>query len=70
MISTLILSSGSLSNISFLVQTYKDILHWLFKNKEKFVFCFPTKSTSSDHLFFIRSKVIDRYLLVVAQVRN
>ena len=69
-VSTLTPSSGPSSNVGFLAQTHEDVLDWLSKNEEKFAFCFPTESTGPDLLFFVRSKVTDGLLLVVAQARN
>jgi hypothetical protein len=69
-ISVITPSCGPSSNIGFLAPTDKEVVNWISKNKEHYVFCFPTESAGPDIFFYIRNKTMQRLLLVEIQARQ
>ena len=62
--------SGPSSNIGFRAEKGEDILSWISTNKTQITFCLPPKHFGPDLLFFLRSKVSGKLLLVMAQCKN
>ena len=58
------------SNIGLRAGEGEDILSWISMNQGQFTFCFPPKHFGADLLFFIRSMVSKRLLLVMVQCKN
>lgn len=63
-------SSGPSSNLGFLANTNEEVLDWMSTNKNQAVFCFPSNSFGPDLLFFIRSKISQKLLLVMIQAKK
>jgi hypothetical protein len=63
-------SCGSSSNIGLLATSGEEVLEWISTNNDQFTFCFPPESFGPDILFFVRSTVSGRLLLVVTQARK
>ena len=61
---------GPSSNIGFLAYSGEEVSEWISTNKDQFTFCFPQESFGPDLLFFVRSKVSGRLLLVVVQAKK
>ena len=62
--------SGPSSNISFRAATGEDILSWMSTNEGQFTFCLPPIHFGPDLLFFLRSKISGKLLLVMVQCKN
>jgi len=63
-------ASGPSSNIGFRAATGEDILSWMSTNEGQFTFCLPPEHFGPDLLFFLRSKVSGKLLLVMVQCKN
>jgi hypothetical protein len=63
-------SSGPSSNIGFQATSGDHVLEWISTNKGQFIFCFPPLSMGPDLLFFIRSRVTRKVLLVALQAKQ
>jgi hypothetical protein len=61
---------GPSSNIGFRASTGEDILSWMSTNEGQFTFCLPPIQFGPDLLFFLRSKVSGKLLLVMVQCKN
>ena len=62
--------SGPSSNIGFRAAKGEDVLSWISMNKGQIMFCLPPKHFGPDLLFFLRSKVSGKLLLVMVQCKN
>ena len=62
--------SGPSSNIGFRAAEGEDVLSWISTNEGQITFCLPPKHFGPDLLFFLRSKVSGKLLLVMAQCKN
>jgi hypothetical protein len=63
-------SCGSSSNVGFVADSGEEVLEWISTNNDQFTFCFPPESFGPDLLFFVRSKVSGRLLLVIIQAKK
>jgi hypothetical protein len=63
-ISVVTSSCGTASTIGFLPTSGEEVLEWLSTNGGQFTFCFPPSSMGPDVLFFVRSKMSGKLLLV------
>jgi hypothetical protein len=61
---------GPSSNIGFRATSGEEVLSWISNNHNQFTFCFPPESFGPDILFFVRSMVSKKLLLVAAQCKN
>lgn len=62
-------SFGPSCNVGFMASDGDEVLEWISINDDQFAFCFPPESFGPNLLFFIRSKVSRKLLLVMAQAR-
>jgi hypothetical protein len=60
---------GTASNVGFLAKSSEEVLEWISINENQFTFCFPPDSLGPDLLFFVRSKVSRKLLLVSIQAK-
>jgi len=63
-------ASGPSSNLGLRAETGEDVIAWISTNQDQFTFCFPPKHFGSDLMFYIRSTVSKKLLLVMAQAKN
>lgn len=62
--------SGPSSNLGFRAEKGEDVLSWISTNEDQFTFCLPPNNFGPDLLFFLRSKVSGKLLLVMVQCKN
>ena len=63
-------TSGPSSNFGLRAETGEDVLAWISVNEDQFTFCLPPNHFGSDLMFFIRSMVSKKLLLVMVQAKN
>jgi hypothetical protein len=65
-------SCGPAPKVGFLAKSGKEVLEWISTNSDRSTFCFPPEAfgPGPDLLFFIRSKVSGKLLLVMIQAKK
>lgn len=63
-------ASGPSSNHCLRAKTGEEVLAWISTNQDQFTFCLPPNHFGPDLMFFIRSTVSKRLLLVMIQAKN
>jgi len=63
-------SSGPSSNVGSLANSPREVLDWVSTNTSQYAFCFPLEPFGPDLLFFVRSKVSGKLLLVALQAKH